>query len=100
LGPPPRHRASPPGSRSIPAAEARTAIFTVTTKDDTAKVLDYYESQLKSAGIAATKSSYNTNGQTGGSVTGKSADGKREASVAVSTDAEGTHALISFTEKK
>jgi hypothetical protein len=84
--------------------EGHSAAFTVTTKDDSAKVLDYYEAQLKSAGLKAEKTTFNTssNGtsQTGGTVSGKSDDGKREASVIVSTSAEGTQALVSFTEKK
>jgi hypothetical protein len=81
--------------------EGRTAAFTVTTKDDSNKVLDYYESQFKSAGFKAEKSTYNTNGQTGGSVSGKSDDGKREASVLVSASPDGgTQAVVSFQEKK
>ncbi len=81
-------------------AEGRTAAFTVTTKDESTKVIDYYESQLKNAGLPAEKSTYTTNGTTGGSVTGKSADGKREASVMVSTTDGNTQAVITFTEKK
>ena len=81
-------------------AEGRTGAFTVTTKDDSTKVLDYYEAQLKNAGFKAEKSTFNANGQTGGSVTGKSDDGKREASVMVSTSTDGAQAVITFTEKK
>jgi tRNA uridine 5-carbamoylmethylation protein Kti12 len=80
--------------------EGRSATFTVTTKDDPAKVLDYYESQLKGAGLKAEKTTTTTNDQTGGTVSGKSDDGKREASVIVSSGTEGTQALVSFTEKK
>jgi hypothetical protein len=80
--------------------EGRSATFTVSTKDDPAKVLDYYESQLKSAGLKVEKSTTTANGQTGGTVSGKSDDGKREASVLVSSGTEGTQALVSFTEKK
>ena len=80
--------------------EGRSAAFTVTTKDDSNKVLDYYESQFKSVGFKPEKSTYNTNGQTGGTVSGKSDDGKREASVIVSTSGEGTQAVVTFQEKK
>ncbi|MFL6263419.1 MAG: hypothetical protein ACJ76Y_27320 [Thermoanaerobaculia bacterium] len=80
--------------------EGRTAAFTVTTPDASTKVIDYYESQLKGAGLPAEKSTYTTNGQTGGTVTGKSADGKREASVIVSSSNGSTQAVITFTEKK
>lgn len=88
------------GNMDSTTAEGRSAAFTVTTKDDVNKVLDYYESQLKSGGFKAEKTTYNANGQAGGSVTGKSDDGKREASVLVSTSPDGTHAMVSFTEKK
>jgi len=88
------------GTYDTTNAEGRTAAFTVSTKDDSNKVIDYYESQLKSAGLPAEKSTYTTNGTTGGTVTGKSADGKREASVIVSSSEGNTQAVITFTEKK
>ena len=88
------------GTYDTTNAEGRTAAFTVSTSDASTKVIDYYESQLKGAGLPAEKSTYTTNGQTGGTVTGKSADGKREASVMVSTTNGSTQAVITFTEKK
>jgi homospermidine synthase len=88
------------GTYDTTNAEARTAAFTVTTPDASTKVIEYYESQLKSAGLTAEKSTYTANGTTGGSVTGKSADGKREAGVMVSTTNGSTQAVITFTEKK
>ena len=88
------------GTYDTTNAEGRTAAFTVTTPDASTKVIDYYESQLKGAGLPAEKSTYTTNGQTGGTVTGKSADGKREASVIVSSSNGSTQAVITFTEKK
>jgi hypothetical protein len=80
--------------------EGRSAAFTVTTKDSTDKVLEYYDAQLKSAGLKTEKSTFTTNGQTGGTVTGKSDDGKREASAIISSAADGTHAVVTFQEKK
>jgi hypothetical protein len=81
--------------------EARSAAFTVTTKDSVEQVLNYYEEQLKNAGFKADKTSYATNGTTaGGSVTATSSDEKRTASVMVSTSGEGTTAIVTFTEKK
>jgi len=80
--------------------QEHTVAFTVTTKDDSAKVVDYYESQLKAAGLTTEKNVYDANGQKGGTVTGKSADDKRQANVVVSTTSEGSQAMVSFTEKK
>ena len=88
------------GTYDTTNAEGRTAAFTVSTPDASTKVIDYYESQLKGAGLPAEKSTYTTNGTTGGTVTGKSADGKREASVMVSTTEGKTQAVITFSEKK
>ncbi|HEY0514653.1 MAG TPA: hypothetical protein VGH73_22320 [Thermoanaerobaculia bacterium] len=92
------------GTMDTTSNDGRSAAFTVSTKDDSTKVLDYYEAQLKSAGLKTEKSTVNTssNGvtQTGGTVTGKSDDGKREANVIVSTNADGTQAIVTFTEKK
>ena len=88
------------GTYDTNSAEGRSAAFTVTTKDDSSKVLDYYESQLKANGLTAEKTTYSANGQNGGTVAGKSGDGKREASVMVSTGTEGTQAVVTFTEKK
>ncbi|MEO6192008.1 MAG: hypothetical protein ABIS20_03295 [Thermoanaerobaculia bacterium] len=80
--------------------ETRSAAFSVSTKDDSNKVLDYYEAQLKNNGFKPEKSTFNNNGQTGGTVSGKSEDGKHEVSVIVSTSAEGTQALVSFQDRK
>jgi hypothetical protein len=88
------------GTMDTTTSEARSAAFTVTTKDGSGKVLDYYESQLKNAGLKTEKTTYNNNGQTGGTISGKSDDGKREAGVIVSTSADGTQAVVTFSEKK
>jgi hypothetical protein len=88
------------GTLDTTNAEGRSATFTVTTKDDSNKVLDYYEAQLRNSGLKPEKTTFNSNGQTGGTVSGKSEDGKREVSVIVSTSTEGTQALVSFQDKK
>jgi hypothetical protein len=93
------------GTYDTTTNDGRSAAFTVATKDDSGKVLDYYEAQLKSAGLKPQKTTYNTTSttggaQTGGTVAAKSDDGKREASVIVSANAQGTQAVITFQEKK
>ena len=93
--------ASVQGTFDSTTNEARSAAFTVTTKDSVEQVLSYYEEQFKNAGFKADKTSYSTNGATaGGSVTATSSDEKRTASVMVSTSGEGTSAIVTFTEKK
>ena len=92
------------GTMDTTGPEGRSAAFTVSSKDDSGKMLEFYESQLKSAGFNPTKNTYNTtrNGatQTGGTVTGKSGDGKREVSVLVSSTPEGAQAVVTFSDKK
>jgi hypothetical protein len=92
------------GTMDTTGPEGRSAAFTVSSKDDSGKMLDFYESQLKSGGLNPTKNTYNTsnNGvsQTGGTVTAKSADGKREVSVLVSSTPEGAQAVVTFSDKK
>lgn len=80
--------------------EAHAGAFTVSTQDSVSKVMDFYESQLKSSGLKVTKSTFNANGKDGGSVIGKSDDDKKQVSVIVSTDDKGsTSAVVTFSEK-
>ena len=92
------------GTMDTTGPEGRSAAFTVSSKDDSGKMLDFYESQLKSGGFTPTKNTYNTttNGasQTGGTVTAKSPDGKREVNVMVSSSPEGAQAVVTFSDKK
>ena len=81
--------------------EGRSAAFTVTTTDDTAKVLAWYESELQSKGLTVEKNTYSANGATGGIVTGKNADGKQQVNVMIgAADNGGSSAVVSFEEKK
>jgi hypothetical protein len=82
-------------------AEGRSAAFTVTSTDPADKVLDYYESQLKSAGLKVDKTTMSSNNQTsGGTLTAKSDDEKRQASVIIGSANGQTSATITFQEKK
>lgn len=88
------------GSYDTSSAEGRTAAFTVNTKDSVTKVLDYYEAQLKAAGLKTDKSTFSANDQvSGGSVSATSGDQKRTANVMVAPSAEGTSAVVTFQEK-
>lgn len=88
------------GTYDTTNAEGRTAAFTVTTKDPTSKVLDYYESQLKGVGFKVDKTTYTANNQTGGALSATSGDQKRTATVMVGVSGEETSAVITFQEKK
>ena len=89
------------GTFDTTTAEGRSAAFTVTIKDPIDKVLDYYESQLKAAGLKVEKTSVTSNDKTsGGTITAKSDDEKRQASVILSLSNDETTAIITFQEKK
>ena len=64
-------------------------------------MLDFYESQLDSAGLKVSKNTFSAGGSiAGGTLSAKSDDGKREATVIVSTDAGGAQAVVTVQDKK
>ena len=94
--------ATPQGSYASTTPDGRTGGFTIATGDAPDKVVDWYESQLKSSGFGAQKSTIATNGTTsGGSVTATSGDQKRTVNIAVSANdkAPGSQAVITYNEK-
>ncbi|HEX4963519.1 MAG TPA: hypothetical protein VF173_22005 [Thermoanaerobaculia bacterium] len=80
--------------------EGHSAAFTVTTSDAVTKVMDFYESQFKSAGLKVDKSTFSANGQNGGTLSAKSDDEKRTASVLLGTADGQTTATVTYQEKK
>lgn len=89
------------GSYDVTNAEGRTVAFTVTTSDSISKVLDFYKDQLESAGLKVDKTTFSTNDQSsGGTLSAKSEDGKREAVVVVSAATGGTQAVVTMQDKK
>jgi hypothetical protein len=89
------------GSFAADNKDARSGAFTVTSKDDLAKVASYYESQLKAGGLTVEKNMISSNDKTtGGTITGTSADKKHTVNIIVSSSDTGTQAVITFEEKK
>jgi hypothetical protein len=88
------------GTFDTTGAQGRSAAFGMSTTDGTNKVLDWYEAQLKAAGLKVEKSTYNANGQTGGVVTAKSDDEKRTVSIMVGSAEGKTQATVTFEDKK
>jgi hypothetical protein len=81
--------------------EGHSAAFNLTTTDSIDKVLDYYESRFKSAGLKVEKTTTTGNNQTaGGTLSAKSDDGKREASLMISASNGQTQAIVTFSDKK
>jgi hypothetical protein len=89
------------GSYAADTNEGHAGGFSVTTKDGVEQVANYYESQLKAAGLTVQKNMLSANDKTtGGSITGTSEDKKRTAGIFVTATGEGTQATITFEEKK
>jgi hypothetical protein len=88
------------GTFDTTSAEGRSAAFTVTTTDAVSKVMDFYETQFKGAGLKVDKSTFSSNGQDGGTLSAKSDDDKRQASVLLGTADGKTSATVTFQEKK
>lgn len=88
------------GSYDATTNDERTAAFGVTTSDSVDDVLAFYEEKLKAQGFEVQKSTFESNGQKGGTVTGSSSDQKRSVNVIVGTSEQGTQATVTFSEKK
>ena len=88
------------GTFDTTGPQGRSAAFAVSTTDDTGKVLDWYEAQLKEAGLTVEKNTYNANGQTGGIVTAKGDDEKRTVTIMVGSNEGKTQATVTFEDKK
>jgi hypothetical protein len=89
------------GTMDTHNAEGHSAAFTVSTADTVDKVLEFYETQFKNAGLQVEKTTTTTNDQTaGGNLTAKSDDGKREATVIVSGSGGQTQAIVTFQDRK
>jgi hypothetical protein len=88
------------GTFDTTGPQGRAASFAVSTADDTGKVIDWYEAQLKAAGLKVEKNTYNANGQTGGVVSAKSDDEKRTVTIMVGSNEGKTQAAVTFEDKK
>jgi hypothetical protein len=89
------------GTFDTTGPQGRSAAFGVSTKDGVDKVADWYESQLKAAGLKVEKNTMASNGVTsGGAVTAKSDDDKRTVAVIISSSDGQTQAAVTFEDKK
>jgi hypothetical protein len=89
--------ATPKGNFSAEAADQRTGTFSFTSDADLEAILDYYESEAKSAGLES-KSRTTTN--EGAFLVIASSDEIRGLTVMASKPGSGTEVVVSFTEKR
>jgi hypothetical protein len=89
------------GTFDTNGTDGRTVAFTVSTPDTADKVLSFYESKLKEAGLKVDTYTAAANGkQTGGTLTGSSDSPNRNVGVLVSSSDGQTQAVITLTEKQ
>jgi archaellum component FlaG (FlaF/FlaG flagellin family) len=81
-------------------AEGHSATFSVSSSDSVTKMMDFYESQLKSGGFKVDRTNFSANGQDGGTLSAKSADDKRQASVLLGSANGQSSATVTYQEKK
>jgi hypothetical protein len=88
------------GTFDTHSAEGRSASFTISTPDAGDKVLSFYESQLKEAGLKVDSTiTSNTAEGKGGILTASGENPHREVSVLVGPSEGKTSAAITFQEK-
>ncbi len=87
------------GAMDATNAEGRTASFSLTTDDSVDEVIEFYETELKGAGLEVTKNLMESNGERTGMLSGTSQDEKRTATVIISQQEGKTQATISFQAK-
>jgi hypothetical protein len=88
------------GSYASDGAQGKAGGFSMTTNDPVDKVMDFYESQLKSGGFKTQRNTYDNSTSHDGAITGTSDDQKRTVSVIVTHDTKGdTKAVVVYSEK-
>jgi hypothetical protein len=88
---------SPEGTYSAKSGDGAQNTFAFKTKDAPAKVISYYQDQLKSAGFTV---NLVTSGDQGGIVQAENSGKNRTVMLTVSTSNEGTQASVIAIEKK
>lgn len=90
------------GTFDTTSGEGRTVMFNVSTQDSLDEMATFYEDQLKEQGFTVDKTTMSSNDQSSTTMlSGKTADGKREVGVMVSTTPEqGTQAVVTVQDKK
>jgi len=87
---------SPQGTMATQSKDGSSNTFTFKTSDAPAKVLAYYQDQLKSAGF---KINLVTNTDQGGIVQAENSEKQRTVMVTVGASGEGTEANVIAVEK-
>jgi hypothetical protein len=91
---------SPQSTFSSSSGNEQSGSFTFTTSDAAEKVISYYADTLKSHGFAVSNMTSNSEGKTGGMVTGEDKASKRSVVVTLGSESDGTHVNVTFSVKQ
>lgn len=90
---------SPQNTFSANTGGEQTGSYAFTTTDPAEKLISYYGDSLKSAGFTVSNLTTNSNGKTGGMVSGEDKANKRNVVISLATESDGTHANVTYTIK-
>jgi hypothetical protein len=91
---------SPQSSYSATNAGEQSGTFAFTTSDSAEKVIAFYGDNLKSHGFTVSNMTTNSDGKTGGMVTGEDKANKRTVLATIGSDNDGTQVSVTFTSKQ
>lgn len=91
---------SPQNTFSASNANEQSGSYTFTTSDAAEKVIAFYADSLKSGGFAVSNMTSNSDGKTGGMVSGEDKVQKRTVVVTLSTEDKGTQVNVAYTVKQ
>ena len=90
---------TPQNTYSATSNGEQTGTFTFSTPDAPEKIIAFYADALKSAGFEVSNMTTNSNGKTGGMVTGEDKATKRTVVATIGTETDGTHVSVTFAVK-
>lgn len=82
---------------SVDEKNKQSGTYIFASKDSPDKILSYYSQQLTSAGMKITTT---TSGSDGGVINASQDGGARNVLVTVSSDSEGTHVSVTYSQNK
>ena len=89
--------ASPQNTMSVDEKGKQSGTYVFASKDSSEKILSFYSEQLTSAGLKLTTT---TTGNDGGVISASQDGDARTVLVAVSSDSEGTHVSVTYSQKQ
>ena len=91
---------SPQNTFSASNGNEQSGSYTFTTSDTAEKVVAFYGDSLKSGGFAVSNMTSNSEGKSGGMVSGEDKARKRTVVVTLSTEDKGTQVNVAYTVKQ